>query len=156
MRRTEAKPCPLCDAESAKVSMHPTRDAFDIDCHRCGPFTISGTLYAIRRIPPELKPHLSAYTRQCKEVNERPEMLSTYNLESLARRIARILPSQKPDVLLSIIRTRSPHPGATVSFSPERDYPLVQAMNPQEAIFHLNALKANRLVDVVNNDTVES
>jgi len=134
--------------------MHPTRDAFDIDCRRCGPFTISGTLYAIRKIPPELKPHLSAYTRQCKEVNEHPEMLSTYNLESLARRIAQIPPSQKPDMLLSIIGTRSPYPGATVSFSPEHDYPLLQAMNPQEAIFHLKALKANGLVDVVNDDTV--
>lgn len=154
MSRAEVKPCPLCDAESAKVSMHPTRDAFDIDCYRCGPFTISGTLYAIRKIPPELKPHLSAYTRQCKELNERPEMLSTYNLESLARCIARIPPSQKPDVLLSIIGTRSPYPGAPVSFSAERDYPLLHGMNPQEAIFHLNALKANGLVDLVNTDTV--
>lgn len=154
MSRSEIKPCPLCDAKSAKVSMHPTRDAFDIDCPRCGRFLISGTLYAIQKIPPELKPRLSAYTRQFKDTASSPEMLSTYNLESLAQRIPEIPPSQKPDLLLNIIKAKSPHPGATVLFSSDKDYPLILAMNPQEALFHLQALVTNGLVNKVNDDTV--
>lgn len=48
MSRGKMDPCPLCDAEPIKVSLHPGRDAFDIECRRCGPFTVSGTLYADR------------------------------------------------------------------------------------------------------------
>ena len=131
MSRSEIKPCPLCDAKSATVSMHSTRDAFDIDCPRCGRFSISGTLYAIQKIPPELKPRISAYTRRFKDTTGSPEMLSTYNLESLAQRIPEIPPSQKPDLLLNIIRAKSPHPGANVTFSSDKDYPLILAMNAQ-------------------------
>lgn len=140
MSRGVTKQCPLCDADPVRVSQHPRRDAFDIECRRCGPFTVSGTLYAISKIPPELKSQLSAYTRQCKENGQHPEMFSTYNLESIAKRVGTIPPDKKPDRLLAVAAKRSDHPGAAAPFSPEWDYPLIQGKNPQEAIYHRQAL----------------
>jgi len=154
MGRIEVKPCPLCAAESAKVSPHIDRDAFDVDCRRCGSFSITGTLYAIGKIPTELKPQLSAYTRQCTESNQQPEILDTLNLGSLAGRIGTVRPNERVDKLLVIFGARSSHPGAAAQFSPEWDYPLIHAINPQETSFHRNALIAADYVELVNEDTV--
>lgn len=134
--------------------MHPRRDAFDIECRRCGPFTLSGTLYAISKIPANLKPQLSAYTRQCKEDGQYPEMFSTYNLESIAQRVGVIPPEKKPDKLLAVVAKRSAHPGAPAPFSPEWDYPLIQAKNYQEAIYHRQALAKNGYVGLLPDDAV--
>lgn len=154
MSRGEIKPCPLCDADPVRVSEHPRRDAFDIECRRCGPFTVSGTLYAISKIPADLKPQLSAYTRQCKEDGQHPEMFSTYNLESLAKRVGTIPPDKKPDRLLAVVAKRSAHPGASALFSPEWDYPLIHAANLQEAIYHRKALVDAGYIDLVGEDKV--
>lgn len=146
MTRGEPKPCPLCGADPLAVSRHGDRDAFDIECRRCGRFTVSGTLYAISKVPDELKPRLSAYTRQCQEHGQYPEMLNTSNVQSLAESREMIAPSEKVNKLLALLARRSDHPGARTSFDTEWDYPLVDANNSEEANFHLMELKKRRHV----------
>ena len=81
-------------------------------------------------------------------------MFSTYNLESIAQRVGTIPPEKKPDKLLAVVAKRSAHPGAPAPFSPEWDYPLIQAKNSQEAIYHRQALAKNGYVGLLPDDAV--
>lgn len=140
MSRGTPKPCPFCEAQPVEANQHVNRDAFDIECRRCGRFTVSGTLYATQKVPPELRPDLSAYTRECQEKGEYPEMITTENLADFAERLRKIPPHEKPKRLLNILAKRSQYPGASAEFSPDWDYPLIYARNVEEAVYHRRAL----------------
>jgi hypothetical protein len=130
----------LCGGRPLAIQRHPTRHAVEVNWRRCGPFTVSRTLYVTQRVPPELKLRLSAYTRQCHKENRQPEILDTSNLGSLAQRVPELSPAQRLDKLLGVLVKRSAYPGAPVNFIAEWDYPLINAENAQEAMFHTSAL----------------
>ena len=153
-RRITAK-CPLCDAEVLEGSRHlPDRDAVRVVCRRCGGFVADGALVSIANVPVELRPLLSAYTRQCHENGVTPEMLTTANLEALASTVAIGSPAEKFERLLAILADRTAYPGAPVAFSPERDFPLIAGKNPAEAVYHRDALGGRGFVELRGGDQV--
>lgn len=155
MSRGERKPCPLCGNPEIELARHAERDAFNIECRRCGRFTVSGTLYAIRTIPAELRPGLSAYTRENTETQGgAPEMLTTGNVESLAQPYLQARPLEKLTKLLAALVRRSGHLGARTTFDPEWDYPLAYATNAEEAAYHRDALAGRRLIEAAGDNSV--
>lgn len=138
-------PCPLCDAEPISASPLADKDAYEVECRRCGKFSISGTLYSSRDIPIALRPWLSAYTRQ-GEYGKLTEMLVSSNIQALGQAMQNLPPKDRAIGLLQMLIRRTSHVGAPVEFSPEWDYPLATAQNSQEAMFHVGELKTTRLI----------
>jgi hypothetical protein len=134
-------PCPLCDAEPVSVSPLPDKDGYEVECRRCGKFSLSGTLYSSRDIPNTLKPWLSAYTRQRHEHGNPTEMLISSNIQTLSQDMEKISPRDRAEQLLRLLIKQTSHVGAPVEFSPQLDYPLATAKNSQEAMFHIEELK---------------
>ena len=143
----KANPCPLCDADPISAASLPSKDAYDIECRRCGKFKISGTLYSSRNIAIGLRPWLSAYTRQGYEESKETEMLVSSNINSLAQERQRLLPKDRVEKLLQMLLRRTDHVGAPVQFVSEWDYPLANAQNSQEAAFHLLELRNRGFIE---------
>jgi hypothetical protein len=72
----------------------------------------------------------------------------------LAQRVPEPSPAEKVEKLLALLVKRSGYPGAPVSYSAEWDYPLIDARNVEEAMFHTNALVAQGYIDKLSADTV--
>jgi hypothetical protein len=154
MSRADSKPCLLCDESRVEIRPYSFGDAVDIVCRRCGPYRVTGTLYALGKVPPELRPRLSAYTRQCQESGQTPEVLHTENLEVLAARVPPLSPNERVDALLNLLAKASDHPGAMAAFSIEWDYPLIGAGNVQEALFHRDALVARGYIGLTEQGII--
>lgn len=150
MRTGPPSPCPLCDAEPISSMRLPDKDAYEIECRRCGKFSVSGTLYSSRDIPNALRPWLSAYTRQGHEHGIPTEMLLSSNIEALGQEMERISPKDRVEKLLQTLIKQTSHVGAPVEFSPQWDYPLATAHNSQEAMFHVGELKKKGLIEFFN------
>ncbi|OQW34075.1 MAG: hypothetical protein A4E19_18865 [Nitrospira sp. SG-bin1] len=146
MSKGKASPCPLCDAELLSATRQADKDAYEIECRRCGKFSISGTLYSSRDIPIALRPWLSAYTRQGHEHGKLTEVLVSSNIQTLGQAMQNISPKDRATGLLQMLIRRTNHVGAPVEFSPEWDYPLATAQNSQEAMFHVGELKTKGLI----------
>lgn len=146
MNKGKPSPCPLCDAEPISATPQADKDAYEMECRRCGKFSISGTLYSSRDIPIALRPWLSAYTRQKHELGKHTEMLVSSNIQALGQAMQNISPKDRATELLQMLIGRTSHVGAPVEFSPEWDYPLATAKNPQEAMFHVEELKRKGLI----------
>lgn len=149
-RKGTPSPCPLCDAEPISATHLPDKDAYQIECRRCGKFSISGTLYSSRGIPNALRPWLSAYTRQGHEHGRPSEMLLSSNIEALGQEMKKISPKDRVEKLLQALIKQTSHVGAPVEFSPQWDYPLATAHNSQEAMFHVGELKKKGLIEFFN------
>lgn len=81
--------CPLCDAEPRRVS--PATEYIDvvlIECARCGPVKVTGLALATGCLKPEITPYLSAYTRECADTGQEPEILDLSNVHEIAQRYA--------------------------------------------------------------------
>ena len=139
--------CPLCDAEPISATPLPDKDAYKVECRRCGKFSISGTLYSSRDIPNTLKPWLSAYTRQGHEHGNPTEMLISSNIQALGQDMQKLSPRNRAEELLRSLIKQSSHVGAPVEFSSQWDYPLATAQNSQEAMFHVEELKKKGLIE---------
>lgn len=148
MSRGTPAPCPLCDAEPISAMHLLDKDAYEIECRRCGKFSVSGTLYSSRGIPSALRPWLSGYTRQGHENGRPTEMLLSSNIESLGHDMERVSPKTRAERLLQMLIKRTSHVGAPVEFSPQLDYPLATAQNSQEAMFHVGELKKKGLIEI--------
>lgn len=146
MNKGKPTPCPLCEAEPISATRLADKEAYEIECRRCGRFAISGALYSSRDIPIALRPWLSAYTRQTHEHGKLTEMLISSNIEALARAMQDISPKDRATGLLHMLIRRTSYVGAPVEFSPEWDYPLATAQNSQEAMFHVRELNTKGLI----------
>ncbi len=146
MNKGKPSPCPLCDAEPISATRQADKDAYEMECRRCGKFSISGTLYSSRDIPIALRPWLSAYTRQSHEQGKLSEMLVSSNIQALGQAMQNISPKGRATGLLQMLIRRTSHVGAPVEFAPEWDYPLATAQNSQEAMFHIGELKTKGLI----------
>ena len=154
MGREEAKSCLLCGNPEIGLAQHPTRAAYDITCRRCGHFTVSRTLYVIKEVPEPLKHGLSAHTREITEAGATPEILSTANIEALARPYVQAPPIEKLEHLLEVFARRSAHPGTRVTFDPDWDYPLAYAKNAEESAYHREELLARGWIQTIGLSTV--
>ncbi len=150
MSKGKPSPCPLCDAELISATRQADKDAYDIECRRCGKLSISGTLYSSRDIPIVLRPWLSAYTRQGYEHGKLTEMLVSSNIHALSQFMQNTTLKDRATGLLQMLIKRTSHVGAPVAFSSEWDYPLATAQNPEEAMFHVRELKTKGLINFNN------
>lgn len=146
MSKGKPSPCPLCDAEPISAARQADKDIYEVECRRCGKFSISGALYSSRDIPISLRPWLSAYTRQNHEHGKPTELLVSSNIQTLGQAMQNISPKDRATGLLQMLIRRTSHVGSPVEFSPEWDYPLATAQNPQEAMFHVEELKRKGLI----------
>lgn len=137
------KPCPICtlDAGIQKVG---NRDAFEIECQRCGRFVVTRQLLdAMEKLNADdqhLLPYLSAHTRQTTEQGILVE-LNRNNWRDLARAHTTTPVSQKVNKLLELIAARSSHPGDPVQIDTAFDYPLLDASMASEVNYLLEHLK---------------
>lgn len=150
MRKGTPSPCPLCDAEPISATPSADKDAYTVECRRCGTFSISGTLYSSRDIPISLRPWLSAYTRQGYEHGRPTEMLLSSNIEALGQDMKRVPPNDRAEGLLRTLIKQTSYVGAPVEFSQQWDYPLATAQNSQEAMFHVGELKRKGFIEFHN------
>lgn len=146
MSTVRPDPCPLCDAEPISATPLTDKDAYEVECRRCGKFSISGSLYSSHDIPKASRPWLSAYTRQCYERGQLTEMIISSNIQALSQELEKMSPRDRANKLLQILIKRTSYMGAPVEFSPQWDYPLATAQNSQEAMFHLGELKSKGLI----------
>ena len=147
--------CPLCGlAEpNCRISGRGNQDVADINCQICGNFAATPDHFSpgslVSRVPrflrekgvqehdlvqanELLKAYLSIYTRECSESGRPPELLNFFaplELERLAETYAFTPVSQKPEILLRLLETRTRFPGSPAKFLPAYDYTAVNAVN---------------------------
>ena len=137
-------PCPLCgwDAELARAG---GRDAFQVDCPRCGRFIVSGTLMSsgFQGDDRALLPYLSAHTRQANEQGAVVE-LRTDSWRDYARSHQGTPVSQKLLAILEHIARRSRWPGDRVELYYEKSAPLFDAVSENEVGFLVDHLLSRK------------
>ena len=135
--------CPLCKGH-ARVERFPHDDASEIDCARCGRFTITDRLLTHFRAgvteaeDKRLLPYLSTHARQETEKGSR--VLLTMNWRDLARPHANTPVSEKATKLLKLVAARSGQAGAPVEINVALDYPLADAASAGALSFLLDYL----------------
>lgn len=135
--------CPICGIES-RVDRFRDQDAFQVQCKRCGLYTTSRTLMGL--LPDlsgedgQLRPYLSAYTRQAGTTGA-GTMLTTDNWRQLAEGYRLTPVPQKLRKALRLIADRSSSLGTSVLVDREMDYPAVDAANPAELDYLLDHLR---------------
>ena len=136
------KPCPICHL-NAQIERRGGVDTFEMECKRCGRYAITKSLmYVMEKLSGEkqqLRPYLSAYTRQ---TNNRGivGVLTSENWEDLAAAHTTTSVSQKIIKLLELVGARSSYPGKRVSVNAEIEYPLMDAGSGAELTYVLNHL----------------
>ena len=145
--------CPLCgDAPRQVFAVATHIDVYQIECPRCGSVKVTGLLLRTKSIKPKIAPYLSAYTRECTETDQASEILDVSNFEQIAQRFAKTSISKKIDRLLMLLAKRSEFHGAIACFSPEWDYPVIRAENPEEAIYHRSELARQGYIELKQGD----
>jgi hypothetical protein len=150
MALTDARRCALC---SRDVKTEQISDTLKIRCVVCGDYRISGTLYAIltQERFAAVRPYLTIYTRSTSENVlsddlDRLPLLTENNYEALARSQMHQSVEQKLENLLRVLHERTDYPGEYVGFVLEEEYPLVGAVEVDEARFFLRHLINTNLV----------
>jgi predicted nucleotide-binding protein with TIR-like domain len=143
----QSSTCPIC-GKGARVRVSPT-EKHDVTCRTCGVFSMSIEL--IDDLPSEqgfeqLRPFLSAATRQASESGQPLTLLST-NWREHAEAHATTSISGKAQKLLKFLRERSTALGDTVRFRSSTDFPLMDAASSSECDAILTSLENRGLVE---------
>lgn len=140
--------CPICMGE-ASGSENPRTDTFKYECPRCGNFEITfeaqanaGTLRA------DLRPYVSAATRQAWENGGQLKILYAMDLEELAEAHRRTRVSEKLDKLLAFLARKTVVPGTVCVLRHAYDYPISDARDEKEFLAYIEHLVAKGLVHV--------
>jgi hypothetical protein len=128
------------------------RDAAEIRCDRCDSFQVTEELLLRGRLTDSIRPYLSAYTRECTERGQAPDMLTTENVERLAQLFQGTPVNIKLDRLLRLLANRTRFGGEIVPFNPAWDYPLLSTRNADEAIWLRSALQSRGYCVVEGGD----
>jgi len=119
--------CLVCEWQEAFVSREHDRDAYTIECERCGEFTIEGILPRILKTLDEenkrLIPYLSAYIKEENQKGNKPE-ITTENWKDCA-----LVPTMTPyrekiKKFLKLIDSRARSLDEFVPIDARIDYPL--------------------------------
>jgi hypothetical protein len=142
--------CLVCEWQEASVSREHDRDAYAIECGRCGEFTIEGILPRIWKTLDEedksLIPYLSAYIKEENQKGNKPE-ITTENWKDYAL-VPRATPHQeKIKKFLKLINSRARSLDEFVPIDGRIDYPLCDLGSANE----LSILEK----DAEENDYVE-
>lgn len=138
--------CPICKLQGEHVRASPVGDRYDVDCARCGRFSISGTALAManHRLPDHL---LSAWIRDQNELAQPPKIVST-DLDTLVAGLPKRRVSEKQLLLLRALERHSAYAGAVVHIVPEHDMPLAWCSSVKEFNFIIRALTGRALVQL--------
>jgi hypothetical protein len=142
-------PCP-CEICERPAEFQPLGNKAEISCRTCGKYEIEvGT-----RIPDDLRPYLSAATRQANE-RDRTLAITRENLAEIAEAHLRTSMGERLNKILALIAARVKHPGGSpVTLNSAQDYPLADAYNRDEFQCYLNHLREQELVtgEAVTNE----
>ncbi len=136
--------CPICKLAAKNVKETQVGDRYDIECARCGPYTISGTAVAISnsRLPDH---KLSAWIRSQNEAAS-PPSVSSATLDDVHKGLPQYRVSEKQLVFLRALELRTPYPGRKVHIVPEFDFPLAWCSATDEFEYIIRALMARAFV----------
>ncbi len=102
-----------------------------VRCKRCGRYRISQRLAKTPHVPNDLKPYLSAATRQASDAGK-PVLLDVSNLEDLAALHSSVTVSQKVDKALRFAATKCRQPGIVSDLDSNLDYPVADCKSSSE------------------------
>src|SRR6266849_6726096 len=137
--------CVLCDSRDASWEQGPN-DLKQWRCLICGGFSISFQCQVnVSNSDQELKPFLSAATRQAHE-QHRPLTLTLKNYISHAESHRWTSVSAKARKILEFIRSRTSFFGQEIPLTPSQDYPLFDAISPEECTALLVHLRDKQLL----------
>ena len=125
--------CWICKkpAEAERTSSRKT----PFQCKTCGDFAITDRI----KIQDELRPYLSAATRQASE-RGRPLTVTSENFLDLAEIHQGTTVSEKLDKILAFIAAKTKVPGSGHIVLPKLDYPMVDARDDAELQLYLGYL----------------
>jgi hypothetical protein len=128
--------CPIC-GEPARAEL-TTSMSFPFTCPRCGEFVITFELLK-GSIPDNLRPYISAATRQATEEG-RQLKITTTNFREIADYKQRTTVSEKLNKSLAYIAKKTGAPGSWHPLRLAYDYPLVDARDEDELKAYLDYL----------------
>lgn len=132
--------CPLCGAE-ADVGIPRGRYRLT-HCDTCGDVRISFRVRAWEEIAKHPNRHLvSAATRLATEHGNTEYVLGPGEVKGLLLGVNTPAPEARLDEILEYIRRNSSGPEGRAWITPERDYPLGYARNPEEFLAQLDILE---------------
>lgn len=138
--------CPVCKLPEKNVAERAIGDRHEIECARCGRFSISGTALAMARArKPDFR--LAGWIRDQNELAHPPTLVST-DLDTLVQGLPPRRVSEKQILLLRAIERRSDYAGANVHLVPEFDLTLAWCSSVDEFNFILRALLSRGLVQL--------
>ena len=115
--------CPICRSTEV-VATATASTAPSFDCPRCGNFEMTWAIAG--SIPEDLRPYLSAATRQSAERGQ-PLRVTAGNFRELAEAHRRVTVSEKLGKVLAFIAAKTQSPGNQHVIRNRYDYPLADA-----------------------------
>jgi hypothetical protein len=113
-----------------------------LDCPRCGPYGITGSLYASQfPVPATDRYRLSFWCRQRQLDHRSPPELSVQSIAAIITALPNPAVSEKTDLLLISLSKMYPKPGAELPYDSATGYPLACAEDAAEANFYFSALQ---------------
>jgi hypothetical protein len=138
--------CPICQSDQCTYFNDGKRNTH-LSCPSCGDFMMTWDLgLEFEATPKELRPYLSAATRQAHEEGK-PLTLDTKNWREFAAAQRAISVSAKIERILRIIGQRAALPGGICGIDPDRDHPLFSATSRKELAVYLEHLQDEGLLD---------
>lgn len=147
--------CPICKLSGRYVTTVAVGDRYEIDCARCGKYSISGTAYAMSLTRPA-NFALSSWLRNTADVSG-PAQVSSATLEHGVATGKAVSVSGKQLRLMRALEARSTTAGKKVHLIPEFDFTLASCSSDEELEFILRALIERGLLTLADyKDPAES
>lgn len=135
--------CPLCDMDASGWADLNKDEHYS--CPRCGKFIVTWQLVLNIEVPKELRPYLSAATRQASEEgNERT--LTASNWREIADTQRTITIPAKLERILRVIGQKAGTPGGVCPIDIHQDFPLFSAVTMTELVEYLDYLRTQNLL----------
>ena len=130
--------CPICSA-SANVyrRLHPP-DIFEGSCEVCGDVNI--TLAAAEYARNQGKAHLLSAALKRRPAGQAYATIKREDVEQILKDSPSFTVLEHIDLVLNTVANLTQRPGDISQFQYTRDYPLVYASSPDEALFYLRSL----------------
>jgi hypothetical protein len=134
--------CWICG--QGNINRTRQNDLERLDCPRCGPYGISGSLYASAVPMPAGERHrLSFWCRQRQLDGRSPPELATESISAIIAGLPNPPASERTDILLLSLSKVYSKPGEEIPFDSGTNYSLACAHDAAEANFHFSALQQN-------------
>jgi hypothetical protein len=147
--------CPLCfGAVEVGTPVTPGAD-LNIVCRRCGRYDVSPGLVFDSTIAADLRPYLSAATRQANDEG-RVLLLRRKELQDIAAPHISVTVSRKVEKVLRLVASRCKRPGIVVPVDFDLDPPIVDCCDRHELSWYLSFLQEKGLLRGYSDEGSES